>query len=333
MGVLQSNCITLADWAKRIDPDGKVAAIVELLNQRNEILTDMLWKQGNLPTGHRVTVRTGLPTVAWRLLNQGVAPSKGTTAQIDEACAMMEAWSEVDKKIADLEDNVASFRLSEAVGFIEAMNQEMASTMFYGNSSVSPEEFTGLSARYSLRSAANGQNIVSGSGSGSVNSSIWLIVWGENSVFGIFPKGSKAGLTHNDHGEVTVETTAGIAGSRMRAYQDQWTWDCGIALKDWRYAVRICNIDITNLVAKSSAADLIELMIKAVHRIPNLNEGKAVFYMNRTCFQMLDIFRRDDVVSGGGLTFQNVDGKIEYSFRGIPIRICDALQETEAMVS
>jgi hypothetical protein len=333
MGVLQSNCITLADWAKRIDPDGKVAAIVELLNQRNEILTDMLWKQGNLPTGHRVTVRTGLPTVAWRLLNQGVAPSKGTTAQIDEACAMMEAWSEVDKKIADLEDNVAAFRLSEAVGFIEAMNQEMASTLFYGNSSVSPEEFTGLSARYSLKSAANGQNIVSGSGSGSVNASIWLIVWGENSVFGIFPKGSKAGLTHNDHGEVTVETTAGIAGSRMRAYQDQWTWDCGIALKDWRYAVRICNIDITNLVAKSSAADLIELMIKAVHRIPNLNEGKPVFYMNRTCFQMLDIFRRDDVVSGGGLTFQNVDGKIEYTFRGIPIRICDALLETEATVS
>lgn len=333
MPALQSNCITLADWAKRLDPDGKVAAIVELLNQRNEILTDMLWKQGNLPTGHRVTVRTGLPTVAWRLLNQGVTPSKGTTAQIDEACAMMEAWSEVDKKIADLEDNVAAFRLSEAVGFIEAMNQEMASTLFYGNSSVSPEEFTGLSARYSSLSAANAQNIINGNGAASVNSSIWLIVWGENTVYGIFPKGSQAGLKHMDHGEVTVETTAGIAGSRMRAYQDQWTWDCGIALKDWRYAVRIANIDISNLIAKSSAADLIELMIKAVHRIPNLNEGKAVFYMNRTCFQMLDIFRRDDVVSGGGLKFENVDGQIQYSFRGIPIRICDALLETEATVS
>jgi hypothetical protein len=172
-----------------------------------------------------------------------------------------------------------------------------------------------------------------GNGSGSDNSSIWLLVWGDNTVFGIFPKGSMAGLQHNDHGEVTVETTAGISGTRMRAYQDQWTWDCGIALKDWRYAVRICNIDISNLVAKSSAADLIELMIKAIHRIPNLNEGTPVFYMNRTCFQMLDIFRRDDVMSGGGLDYVTVDGKIQYSFRGIPIRICDALLETEETVS
>ena len=333
MGVLNQYAVTLADWAKTRDPDGKTAVIVELLNQRNEILTDMLWREGNLSIGHRVTARVGLPTVAWRLLNQGVQPSKGKNAQIDEACASMEAWSEVDKKIADLEGDVAGFRLSEAMGFIEAMNQEMASTLFYGNSSVSPEEFTGLAVRYSSLSANNAQNIVNGNGEGSDNSSIWLIVWGDNTVFGIFPKGSMAGLQHNDHGEVTVETSAGVAGTRMRAYQDQWTWDCGVALKDWRYAVRICNIDISNLVAKSSAADLIELMIKAVHRIPNLNEGSAVFYMNRTCFQMLDIFRRDDVISGGGLNFREVDGTIQYSFRGIPIRICDALTEAEELVT
>ena len=47
----------------------------------------------------------------------------------------------------------------------------------------------------------------------------------------------------------------------------------------------------------------------------------------------LDIQRRDDVVSGGGLTFKNVDGVLEPSFRGIPVRICDSLLETEATVS
>jgi hypothetical protein len=331
MATIGSNVLTLADWAKRLDPEGKTSTIVELLSQTNEILEDMLWKEGNLPTGERTTVRTGLPSAAWRLLNQGVQPSKSTTAQIDEACGMLEAWSEVDKDLAMLNGNTSSFRLSEAQAFIEAMNQEMAQTVFYGNSGTAPEEFTGLAARYSSLSAANGQNIVNGGGSGSDNSSIYLVCWGANSIHGIFPKGSKAGLVHQDLGEQVVEATAGIAGSRMMAYRDRWQWKCGIALKDWRYVVRIANIDISNLVGKSTAADLFDKMIKATHRIPNLKLGKPVFYMNRTVFQELDIQRRDDVVSGGGLNFSNADGEIKYSFRGIPVRICDALLETEAV--
>lgn len=333
MPTLGANVLTLADWAKRLDPDGKVPAIVELLSQTNEILLDMLWKEGNLPTGERVTVRTGLPTVAWRLLNQGVAPSKSTTAQIDEACGMLEAWSEVDKDLAELNGNTNAFRLSEAQAFIESMNIEMASTLFYGNSGVDPEEFTGLSVRYSSTSAPNGKNIILAGGTGSDNSSIWLIVWGPNTIYGIFPKGSKAGLVHEDLGLQTVEVTSGVAGNRMRAYQDRWQWKCGIALRDWRYVVRIANIDISNLVNKSSAADLFDLMIKASHRVLNLNLGKPVYYMNRTCAQMLDIQGRDDVTTGGQLSYDIVEGKRIMSFRGIPIRICDALLETEALVS
>ncbi len=334
MATLGANLLTLADWAKRLDPNGQVPVIVELLAQNNEVLPDMLWAEGNLPTGHRTTVRTGLPTVAWRLLNQGVQPSKSTTAQIDEACGKLEAWSEVDKDLAELNGNVAAFRLSEAQAFIEAMNQQFASTLFYGNSSINPEQFTGLAARYSaISGAANGANVITGGGSGSDNSSVWLICWGPQSLHGIFPKGSRAGIIHNDLGEQTVQTSTSVAGTRMRAYQEMWQWNCGIALKDWRYAVRIPNIDISALVAKSSAADLIELMIKAIHRIPTLSMGRCAFYMNRTCFQMLDIQRRDDVVSGGQLKYEQVDGIMTPTFRGIPIRKVDALLETEATVS
>ncbi len=333
MTLLASNALTLLDWAKRLGPDGKIQTIVELLSQTNELLDDMLWKEGNLPTGHRTTIRTGLPTVAWRLLNQGVQPSKSLTAQVDEGCAMLEAWSEVDKDLAELNGDVSAFRLSEATAFIEAMNQEMASTVIYGNVTTAPEEFAGLATRYSSLSATNGQNIITGSGAGADNSSIWLICWGESTVHGIFPKGSKAGLVHEDLGLATIETSAGIAGTRMRAYQDHWQWKCGIALKDWRYAVRIPNIDISNLIAKSSAADLVELMIKATHRIPNMNLGRPVFYMNRSCFQMLDIQRRDDVITGGGLSYSDMDGRRVPTFRGIPVKILDALNESETVVS
>ena len=333
MGLLNANVATLVDHAKRLDPDGKVATIVELLAQSNPVLEDMQWVEGNLPTGHRTTVRTGLPTSAWRLINGGVAPSKSTTAQIDEACGMLEAWSEVDKDLAMLNGNTAEFRLSEGRAFIEAMNQEMVSTLFYGNAGLAPEEFTGLSIRFSDPTATNGSNVLDAGGSGSDNSSIWLIGWGDQTIHGIYPKGSKAGLDHEDLGLQTIEVAGGVGGSKMRAYQDHWQWKCGIALKDWRFVCRIGSIDISNLVAKTSAADLIELMIKAIHRMPNMNTAaKFAFYMNRSVFQMLDIQRRDAVIAGGGLVYAEVDGKIVPSFRGIPIRVVDALTELESLV-
>jgi len=337
MATIGATVLTLADFAKSLDPNGRVATVIELLMQSNEILQDMMWKEGNLPTGERVTVRTGLPTVAWRLLNQGVAGSKSTKAQIDEQCGMLEAWSEVDKDLAELNGNVNAFRLSEGNAFIEALNQELSQTLFYGNSGIDPEEFTGLSIRYSSLSANNAQNIVSGSGTGSDNSSVWLIGWGANSFHGIYPKGSKAGLIHEDLGLQTIQVQASgaeaIGGTRMRAYQEHWQWKAGIVLKDWRYVVRIPNIDISNLIAKSSAADLTELMIKAIHRLPNIGTVRPVFYMNRTCLEFLDIQRRDDVQSGSSLTYDNVDGKRVSSFRGIPVRLIDQLLETEAAVS
>lgn len=330
---LGTAALTLADWAKRLDPDGKVPTVVELLSQTNEILTDMLWIEGNLPTGHRTTVRTGLPTVAWRLLNGGITPSKSTTAQIDEQAGMLEAWSEVDQDLAMLNGNVNAFRLSESMAFIEAMNQEMAQTLFYGNSGLAPEEFTGLSTRFSaISGATNGSNVISGSGAGSDNSSMWLVGWSDRTICGIFPKGSKAGLLHEDYGLQTVTVTTGIGGGKMRAYQERFQWKAGIALKDWRYVVRMPNIDISNLVAKTSAADLIELMIKATYRLPTLNGVRPVFYMNRTVMQMLDIQRRDDIIAGAGLTWETVDGKRQGTFRGIPIRLVDQLTEAEATV-
>lgn len=322
----------LLDVAKRLDPDGKIAKIVELLAMTNEILMDIPFKEANEMTSHQTTVRTGLPTVYWRNINQGTQPSKSTTAQIKEGIGMLEAWSECDVKLAKLSGNEKAFRLSEAQAFLEAMNQEAASTIFYGNSAATTEEFNGLAIRYSSLSAANAQNILNGAGVGGDNSSIYLVCWGENTIHGVYPKGSKAGIEHEDLNMQTIENAGGVTGARMRVYQDKFAWDMGIALKDWRYVVRICNIDISLLVA-GSGADLINLMIKAVHRIFNKNMGRCVFYMNRTCFEYLDIQRRDDVTAGGQLNYKEVDGKQIYDFRGIPVKIVDALLETEATVS
>lgn len=339
MATLANTSLTLADWAKRTDPDGRIPIVAELLSQSNEILEDCVFKEGNLPTGDRVVIRTGLPTVYWRALNQGIPNSKSTTAQVDEACGILEARSEVDKDLAMLNGNTAQFRLSEDTAFLEAMNQTQATTLFYGNPATDPKQFLGLAARYSSLSASNAQNILSAGGSGSDNTSIYLVVWGDNTVYCPFPKGSKAGLIHEDLGEQTVYNSD---GTRLQAYATRYQWKNGLVVKDWRYVVRIANIDVSDLVgqtgtqASTAATAVIKLMARALYRIPNMAMGRAAFYMNRTVHSGLSVAALDKSqyvlkVNEGLSQFGTPYSWL--SFLGVPLRRVDAILNTEAVVS
>ncbi len=333
MATLAAGALTLADWAKRQDPDGRVPAVAELLSQTNEILEDAVFKEGNLPTGHRVIIRTGLPTVYWRSINQGVPVSKSTTAQVDEACGILEARSHVDVELAKLNGNTAEFRLSEDDAFLESMNQTQASTMFYGNPATDPRQYLGLASRYSaISGAGNSQNIIDAAGTSTNNTSIYLVVWGEDTVFCPFPKGSMAGLMHQDLGE---ESVADSAGNFYQALRSLYQWKNGLVVKDWRYVVRICNINTANLVAESSAADIVKLMSRALDRIPSLAKGRAAFYMNRTVYSMLRI--QALAKSNYAVTIEK--GLNQFgtpaawaSFEGVPLRRVDQLLNTEARV-
>ena len=340
MATLSANALTLADWAKRTDPDGRVPVVAELLSQSNEVLEDAVFAEGNLPTGHRVVIRTGLPTVYWRALNQGIPSSKSTTAQVDEACGMLEARSEVDKDLAELNGNTAAFRLSEDTAFLEAMNQTQATTLFYGNPGTDPKQYLGLAPRYgTISGAGNAQNILDAGGSGSDNTSVFLVVWGEQTVFCPFPKGSKAGLTHEDLGEQTVYNSD---GTRMQALATRYQWKNGLVVKDWRYVVRICNIDISDLMAQTgtqastAATALVKLMARALYRIPNMSMGRAAFYMNRTVHSGLALAAMDKSqyvlkIEQGLTQFGQPNSWL--SFLGVPLRRVDALLNTESRVT
>src|SRR4029077_3958918 len=187
MAVLGSNALTYADWAQRLEDDYRITTIVELLSQTNEIMDDMLLVEGNLPTGHKTTVRTGLPTATWRLLNYGVPNAKSTTAQIVDSCGNLETYAMIDKDIADLNGNTAEFRLSEVRGFLEGMTQQMASTLIYGNLGVNPERFQGLAPRYNplpTTPAQTAANVIDMGGTASTNTSIWIVVWGADTCHG-----------------------------------------------------------------------------------------------------------------------------------------------------
>ena len=324
---------TLADVAKATDPDGKIATIVEILNETNEILEDMVWVEGNLPTGHRTTIRAGLPAPTWRKLYGGVQPTKATNVQVTDTTSMLEAYAEIDKALADLNGNSAAFRMTEDKAHIEGMSQEFAATLMYGNEGTAPEEFTGFAPRFNDNSGpANADNIILGGGSGADNNSIWLISWGANTVHGIYPKGSKAGLQFNDKGQVTIEDSDGSNGGRYEAYRSHYRWDVGLSVRDWRYVVRICNIDQSLLTAnKSTGADVTDLMAQAIELLPNASSGRPAFYMNRG---LRSVLRRQIAnTTNVQLNMDQVGGKSVMSFDGIPVRRCDMLTSTEATIS
>ena len=327
MAAIGNTALTYTDWAKRYN-DGRISVIVELLSQTNEILDDMRWVEGNLPTGPRTSVRTGLPQGTWRQLNYGVQPTKSTTTQITDACGMLETYSEIDKALADLNGNSAEFRLSEDKAFLEGLSQQLAQTLFYGNTATAPEKFMGLTPRFNTvsGSAAIAQNVIDAGGTGADNTSIWLVVWGDLTVHGIFPKGSKAGLQMRDLGE---QTLTDINGNRFQGYRTHYKWDAGLTVRDWRYAVRIANIDVSDLSAPTPP-DLTKFMIKATHKVPSLKTGQPVFYMNRTGRQWLDIqaATKDNVM----LKISEFEGRPVREFLGIPIRTCDQILNNEPRV-
>ncbi len=329
MAALNQTNLSYADWAKRLDSDGKVPTIVEILSETNEILEDAVVKESNGATSHRTTVRSGLPAGTWRRLNYGVQPEKSTTVQVDDSIGMLETYSEVDKSLADLNGNTNEFRLSEDMAFVEGLGQTFADSVFYGDTATNPERFMGFAPRFNDLSAANGGNIVDGGGTGSDNSSIWLVTWDDNICHFIFPKGQKAGLQSNDKGHVTKEdATKGL----YEIYRTHYKWDVGLCVRDWRYVVRIANVDNSALTKDaSSGADLPDLMSQAIEKLHSMGRGKPVFYMNRTLRSAL---RRQIKNSANvNITMDEVGGKHVMSFDGIPVRLTDALTSAEAQVT
>ena len=341
--------LTLLDWSRRVGPDGSIDDIAELLSQCNEIFKDMLWRESNLPTGHKCTVRTGLPSGTWRALYGGVAYTKSETAQITDGVGTLAAFSQIDKNLAELNGDIASLRMSEDNAHLEGLSQQMATTIMYGNATTTPTQFTGFAPRFntvSTTTAANAANVLDAGGTNSNNASIWLIGWGDETCFGIFPKGSKAGLVFEDRGDIVPGYDA--SNNPFPAYTSYFEWKAGLVVKDWRYVSRIANIDVTSLgLAGSTPPDLFSFMSKQVVRLPTMTKRVSgitetdapdepapgiapAFYCNRTVREYLDIqaIRDKNVL----LTPKEYAGEPVVEFRSVPIRVVDALSITEARI-
>lgn len=332
MAVVGNTYLTLADLFSRQDETKAIATIIEMLAEINPLLEDMPVVECNSGTRHLTTVRTGLPSATWRKLYEGVQPSKSTTRQVYDTVGSLEAWSEIDAKLVEISSDPAGTRLSEAQAFIEALSQTMATTLFYGDTASEPEKFLGLAPRFNDTGAENGSQIVKAGGAGSDNTSIWFVVWGERTVHGLYPRGSRAGLQRDDKGKQTKDQAD---GSVFDVFREKFCWDMGLSLRDWRYVARVCNVDVTALSSDASTgADLHERMTEAYYRLHQrrIAGGRAAIY----CNTRIKEFLHKQALKANNNTFvrlAEVDGEEKMSFLGLPIRECDAILNTEAAVA
>lgn len=280
---------TYLDWAKRRDPDGGMAKIVEIMSLATPIIQDMVVIEANQTLSHRTTVRSGLPTGTWRKLNYGVPVEKGKTKQVTDSIGVLETYAEVDKLIADLNGNSAEWRMSEEKGFQEGLAQTMATTVIEGNTDTDPEKFMGFAPRYNDQSADNGRMLIESSTAGAgnnVNSSIWGIVWDTNASHGLFPKGQsdKVGLSIEDLGQ---ETLIDAAGGYYEGYRTHYQWFNGMSVRDWRQAFRI-HVAEADIFGGSKTDNVIDLLIDAYNNLHMPNAGRFVIYTTRQVKSILD---------------------------------------------
>lgn len=340
MAALGSRLVTLADVAK--SKNKQIGKVAEVLVQENPMLNDIPYMEMNEGTIHKEDIRSALPAVYYRKANQAIPASKSTTEERTFTAAHFESKSQIDAAVAKRGgvDRIAYNRWNQAQGHIQAHAIEHASLTVYGSPVDSNRKTAGLFDIYSTLSASEptSNQVIDAGGSGSDNTSIALVHWGERSVFGVYPAGTMAGLQRIDRSpggkEIQIQATdsAGNPGS-FWGFEEDFMIDHGLVVKDYRQAGRIANIDISALQDGNAAADLIELMIALSYRIHTPSNGQGVWYVNRTIEAALHLQALTKVGAGAGLTFGNYQGEQVMMFLGRPVRRADAILNSEDQVT
>lgn len=342
MAITSTSHPTMVDYVNRLNRDGKIADIIEIIRKENELADVIPWIECNDGEGHKTTVRTGLPAPTWRKLYGGVQPTKSETRQIRDTTGIMHNYAEVDVDLVEANGNSAAWLLSENSAFIAGLNEEFMETWFYGDESTEPEAFTGLAARYNVAEltaagaattteAENKRNVIA---EGTApDTSIWLLGFGPQALHGIYPQGFTMGLKEDYKGVVTIEDADG-AGGRMEAHRTHYRWACGLSLRDWRTCAR-AQVDFSQLEANPTAATdihLYDIISKMQARTKRGMCDRKVIVCNEGVMEFLRLQAKYATASST-LSRMELAGRDVDTINGMPILLSDSLTTSETAVT
>jgi len=342
MATLTQSTQSMIDHYKSLDGMGRYINTIEVLNDTSQgILDDWVWMECNSGTKHIRSIRTGLPSLAWGMLYQGIPQSKSAKQQVTDTTGFVEGLSPVDERQLDLyADNKNALRQEEGNTFLEAMAQELMTAMFYHDPDSNPKYPMGLGARFGQLGTSGAANqVIDAGGSGSDNTSIWFVEHGYSGLSVIYPKGTPAGMQRKNRGSQMV-TDAN--GDPYFVEMEEFRTHVGFSIGDWQRVVRIANIDVSDMQAGS--VDLYKWMRKGYYKLKNrrvskvMNQespGRVSIYCNRDVLEALDALGTNDGASDSFIRLrpQEIQGREVMTYRGMPIRETDAILNTEAEVT
>lgn len=321
---------SLIEQAKRLNPDGTLATIVEVLNRKmGEILNEAPWIRSNDIWTNKTVRRATLPTASRRKLNSGVSTGVSRTTEVMDVMEMLEIYAKYDKAWIDSFDEPAKVRLQEAKAFIEGMGQQLISDILYCDSNADPDGMHGLAPRLAT---IDSETVIGNSGTGSDVTSIYVVTWGENEVYLTYPKNiPNLGIEHKDLGEVTLveyDSTGLATGREYQGYKDWFGVKCGLIVKNPRCIGRVANIETSgssNIFDEDNLITLLENM--------EINNNTRI-YCNQTIITQARI-KLKDKTNVHWAPVQGLSGLPFLTFDEIPVRKIDKsiLLNTETAIS
>lgn len=338
-------------------------AVVKLLSQDNEILDDIVFKEGNMEQGHKTFIQGSLPKSYWTGLTRGVVASKSSYLEVTDSCGMMESISVTHDKLREYGDKSGNWRRTQDMDHAMSMTQEMARAVIAGDESINPKQFTGLRPRYDRNDGKNKRYILDalkingdidagdikmpngGNLEGKYKNpddtnavsdftDIWLVNWGDG-VFGFYPKGMSGGLTVKASQNASWETEENNDGEteHFEVWRTHFKWRMGLVVADYRNAVRIANVhkDLLRTNFDSSAInngqDLPRLINFAMRRMPSGMVGRPAIYLDQDTETNLD-WQLSLSVAQSTLTMGEYGGRDRVKrLKGMPLRQVDVLSE------
>lgn len=319
----------------------EIGNVAEVLMRKNPMNQDCKFVEMNMGDHHVESLRSDLPEVYYRKANQAIPASKSSIEERTFNSARFESKVQMDQLVAERggKERLAFNRWNQAQGHLQAQANEHASLMLYGSPLDGPHKVPGFFDVLSTLNTAEATSaqIIDAGGVTSDLNSILCVVWGPNSVFGAYPKGTMGGLQRTDRSKSGPVKFLGtdVNGNpgEIWGYEEEFVTNHALIVKDYRYISRIANIDHATLKSGVGAADLIDAMIDMLNVIEDLEAGQPVIYMNRTVKAFLDKQALSKVGAGGGLTYDNFGGKRLLHFNEVPIRRCDAMLSTEDRIT
>lgn len=311
---------TLVEMAKRTDPQGNSAELINILAESNPMLEEAHWEQANDLNSHEFTQVIELPSGDFGRINKGIAYSAGRTKQVVEPiCEITDAYC-VDDRLLKMAPSPQEYLAKEAALHVEGLGQTAHQTLLYGNRGTNPDAINGFMTRYNSLSQTD--SVINGGGSGADLSSILVVNWGRDSAYLAYPREFGNFLTEKGPSDQWIQPTSGTGywGKIIT-----WSIRMGLCIANPKNVQRICNLENTGSSNIFSDDDLITALNK-MDRTDN-----AVIYVNRSIYTQMQIAFKSR--ANVNFTMQEAWGRPIMHFMGIPIKKLDKMMTTETAVS